>query len=144
MSLNTLCAGYSSLSTSVNVVYISRWPQPSQSAGGRISTTDGMPNSDLFSLLTARATESGFSSPSCDKVPSNALYLYTNTQITFQLFFYKRLTVFQNKNLIARFYQLMELFFRQWILSDFEYRIFTAFGVVFHQVIVTDTTCDDS
>ena len=51
MSLNTLWEGYSSLSTSVSVTYISRCPHPSHSAGGRISTTEGTPNSDLFSLV---------------------------------------------------------------------------------------------
>ena len=77
MSLNTLWPGYSARRTSVSTVYMSRCPQPSHKAGGRISMSDGTANSALFSLPKARATLSGFNSPSCDSVPSKRPLTFT-------------------------------------------------------------------
>ena len=51
-------------------------PHPSHNAGGRISTIFGTLNSELFSLPSARATVSGFNSPSCDNVPSRRPFTF--------------------------------------------------------------------
>ena len=75
-SLKTLWVGYSSFSTWVSVIYMSLCPHPSHNAGGRISTIFGTLNSELFSLPSARATVSGFNSPSCDNVPSRRPFTF--------------------------------------------------------------------
>ena len=145
MSLNTLWLGYSARSTSVSTVYISRCPQPSHKAGGRISTSEGTANSALFSLPTARATLSGFNSPSCDNVPSRRPFtFYADAEATFQLFFYKRLSVFQYEYFVAGFYKLHQLFFGKRVLADFQYRKFAAFGIVLHKVVITDAASYDT
>ena len=145
MSLNTLWLGYSARSTSVSTVYISRCPQPSHKAGGRISTSEGTANSALFSLPTARATLSGFNSPSCDSVPSRRPLTFTPMpRQPFQLFFYKRLSVFQYEYFVAGFYKLHQLFLGKRVLADFQYRKFAAFGIVLHKVVITDAAGDDA
>ena len=60
------------------------------------------------------------------------------------MLFYEWLSVFQYQNFVAGFNQLQQLLFRQWILANFKYRVFATFGIVFHQIVVTDTTSDDS
>ena len=60
------------------------------------------------------------------------------------MFFNEWLSVFQYQNLVAGFNQLQQLLFRQWILADLKYRVFTTFRIVFHQIIVADTASDDS
>ncbi len=73
-----------------------------------------------------------------------AFYVDADAQITFQLFFYEGLPVFQYQNLVTRLYQLHQLFLGQRILSDFQYRIFATFGIVLHQVVVADAACHDA
>ena len=73
-----------------------------------------------------------------------ALQRIVGSQEGFHLFFHEWLTVFGNEQRIALSGQGLDGCFRQWILGYFQNGDTQLLRIVFHYIIVGDTTSDDS